>query len=172
MVNATWRAKNAKSQYRTSLIRSVFAVCRRGSFRVAFREGRGGVVLRRSFSHSYSDLACSEHLIPDSLLLILSPSDRNFPSLAGPLRKQLTLHVLSPQLNTDMYRTVFRAYPDDQITTYQELTESRSKAQPERYEECMSFVKGFAVVWPMRFLQNENLNFQNNEYAFKYIISD
>ena len=49
------------------------------------------------------------------------------------------------QTNTDIYRTVFGCYPDDNIRRYSQIDELRARSQPDKYIEMMSYVRASVV---------------------------
>ncbi|KAL4469400.1 hypothetical protein ABPG74_004653 [Tetrahymena malaccensis] len=77
-----------------------------------------------------------------------------------PLNPQL-LSLISERAkkNTEIYREVFRCYPDDQVTYLNQLEPWQKERKTENYFELKDDIKGHAVELPLDFLKNENLNF-------------
>ncbi|KAL4487944.1 hypothetical protein ABPG72_022804 [Tetrahymena utriculariae] len=77
-----------------------------------------------------------------------------------PLNSQL-LSLISERAkkNTEIYREVFRCYPDDQVTYLNQLEPWQKERKQENYFQLKDEIKGHAVELPLDFLKNENLNF-------------
>jgi phospholipase D1/2 len=87
--------------------------------------------------------------------------------LDDPLNQQtLNKMDLIAKRNTEIYREVFRCYPDDEISSIGEYEKFCKEAKPEKYEELMGEIVGHAVQFPLKFLKDENLQFRlkNKEY--------
>ena len=72
--------------------------------------------------------------------------------------------------NTEVYREIFGCDPDDTVKNIKELKELRKKIslrsdkeQLEIYQQLKGDIKGHAVEWPLRFLQNEDLALNWNQ---------
>ena len=89
---------------------------------------------------------------------------------ADPLESRKLLAQIARR-NTEIYREVFACYPDDNVQQIADLEEFRSTARPERDAALKSQIKGFAVEWPLRFMENENLylSVTNKEYYIPLI---
>jgi|JI9StandDraft_1071089.scaffolds.fasta_scaffold721686_1 phospholipase D1/2 len=61
------------------------------------------------------------------------------------------------QQNTQIYRTVFGCYPDNNIRHYEDISALKKKATPQRYNELIPSLRGHAVDFPIYFLERENL---------------
>jgi phospholipase D1/2 len=61
--------------------------------------------------------------------------------------------------NTQKYREVFGCYPDDTMTTYEELKKVKSEANLKLYSRIKKEFKGFLVEFPLNFLSKVDLNF-------------
>jgi phospholipase D1/2 len=59
--------------------------------------------------------------------------------------------------NTEFYRHVFRAYPDDEILSIRDIANFEAQAKLEDYDLLASDIKGNLVEFPLHFLENENL---------------
>ncbi len=61
--------------------------------------------------------------------------------------------------NTEIYREVFRCYPDDEIVNISSFEKFLKEAKNEKYEELKNEIVGHAVSFPLQFLKEENLKF-------------
>ncbi|KRW98761.1 Phox homologous domain [Pseudocohnilembus persalinus] len=61
--------------------------------------------------------------------------------------------------NVEIYREIFRCYPDNEFKSYQDVIKARQNQQLDKYDDLIKGVKGNAVVFPFYFLQNESLKF-------------
>ena len=78
--------------------------------------------------------------------------------LADPLDPELWLEIEAQvNLNTQIYRVLFGCYPDDEIRTYDDVQILASKANPALYPMLAGQIHGFAVEWPLAFLEREDL---------------
>lgn len=87
--------------------------------------------------------------------------------LEDPLNPQtLNKMDLIARRNTEIYREVFRCYPDDEITSIADYEKFCKEAKPEKYNELKGEIIGHAVLLPLKFLKDENLQFglKNKEY--------
>ncbi|EAR88634.2 phospholipase d1 (macronuclear) [Tetrahymena thermophila SB210] len=108
----------------------------------------GKYVMLNQFAHTFRMSLYQEHFG-------LTESEAE-----DPLNPQL-LSLISERAkkNTEIYREVFRCYPDDQVTYLNQLEPWQKERKPENYNELKDQIKGHAVELPLDFLKNENLNF-------------
>lgn len=68
--------------------------------------------------------------------------------------------------NSEIYKEVFRCYPDDEIISIGNFEKFCKEAKFNKYEELKNDIKGHAVMFPLKFLKEENLQFRlkNKEY--------
>jgi phosphatidylserine/phosphatidylglycerophosphate/cardiolipin synthase-like enzyme len=68
--------------------------------------------------------------------------------------------------NTEFYRHVFRAYPDDEIQSIRDKQDFETQAKVEDYDLLAEDIKGHLVEFPLNFLRNEDLRISifNKEY--------
>ena len=59
--------------------------------------------------------------------------------------------------NTEVYREVFACFPDDEIKNCTEVNDYHKKSDVSKYDKLRKDIKGIAVRWPMKFLENEKL---------------
>eukprot|EP00828_Plagiopyla_frontata_P004892 TRINITY_DN11876_c0_g1_i1.p3 TRINITY_DN11876_c0_g1~~TRINITY_DN11876_c0_g1_i1.p3 ORF type:complete len:125 (-),score=15.77 TRINITY_DN11876_c0_g1_i1:162-536(-) len=92
--------------------------------------------------------------------------------VVDPLSDKL-LHEIQKRIftNTEIYREIFHCYPDSQIKTYEEL-QNAMKVQPnlENYLEMIPKIQGFAVEYPLYFLEKENLRAYFTQKEFLSLI--
>ena len=69
---------------------------------------------------------------------------------------------LQVHTNTQVYRSVFGCYPDEQIRTYDDVELLARQAQPELYFELAPHIRGHAVEWPLAFMDREDLRKAKN----------
>ena len=72
-------------------------------------------------------------------------SDPMDPGLLNRIRSQV-------MQNTQIYREIFRCYPDDQVTKVSQLSSWQANKRLDKYQELSPFIKGFAVEFPLNFL--------------------
>ena len=87
--------------------------------------------------------------------------------LEDPLNNETLFKIDSiARKNTEIYREVFRCYPDDEILIISDYDKFFKEAKPEKYEELKKEIIGHAVIFPLKFLKDENLQFRlkNKEY--------
>jgi phospholipase D1/2 len=74
---------------------------------------------------------------------------------------------INAKSNTEIYRTVFGCYPDDEMKTIQDVKDMIID-EPDRevYLAQTKHIKGHVVDFPLRFLEKENLNLKINQKEF------
>ena len=84
-----------------------------------------------------------------------------------PMRPQL-LSLLKNQTarNTEIYREIFRCYPDDNVKKLSTLEKWQSERNPDLYAELSPHIVGNAVEFPLDFLCEENLKIQISNKEF------
>lgn len=65
-------------------------------------------------------------------------------------------------MNTEIYRDVFRCYPDDEIKSTSDWEAFKNKKDLSKYAEFKNEIVGFAVDFPKLFLEDENLKLHMN----------
>ena len=58
--------------------------------------------------------------------------------------------------NTEIYRNVFRVYPDDNVRKYEDLYKFINERKLSSYEALAKKIKGFSVEYPLEWLKDEN----------------
>lgn len=68
--------------------------------------------------------------------------------------------------NTELYRHIFRCYPDDEISRISDIKDFMNMHRLEEYESMHTDISGHLVDFPLLFLNEENLNLKifNKEY--------
>lgn len=68
--------------------------------------------------------------------------------------------------NTEIYRQVFRCYPDDEISCIGDYEKFKNSGDLEKYDELKNEIIGHAVLFPLKFLEKEDLQLtlKNKEY--------
>ncbi|EGR27867.1 phospholipase d1, putative [Ichthyophthirius multifiliis] len=83
------------------------------------------------------------------------------------LNDQLNENIYQNALrNTEIYREVFACYPDDTVLSINKLEEFQQSKNLGKYFEKRSHIIGNAVLLPLKFLQNENLNFKISQKEY------
>lgn len=72
--------------------------------------------------------------------------------------------------NTNLYRELFRCYPDDYVASISEIVGFESQAHTENYEQLKDGLKGYLVEFPLDFLKNEDLRIPI--FTKEYVIPD
>jgi len=61
------------------------------------------------------------------------------------------------QINTEVYRNVFRCLPDDAVTKLEHFPEFQAKRNLNAYDEEIQKIQGHAVEFPKEFLKEQTL---------------
>jgi len=105
-----------------------------------------------SFAHTLRKELYKEHL---------GLSDKE---VEDPLNENLVKELTRiAERNTEIYRTVFACYPDDNIKTLADVKEFKSRAQPAQYDTLKGQIKGNIVRFPLQFLSEANLSFAKTD---------
>lgn len=57
--------------------------------------------------------------------------------------------------NTEIYKDIFACIPDDSIKKFNKIGDFEATANLEKYDELKQGIKGYAIEFPHRFLENE-----------------
>ncbi|KAL4471562.1 hypothetical protein ABPG74_008455 [Tetrahymena malaccensis] len=68
--------------------------------------------------------------------------------------------------NTWIYREIFRCYPDDNIKVSSDYEEFKKKKNLALYANLKDQITGYAVEFPKRFLENEDLRLKRSQKEF------
>lgn len=112
------------------------------------------------FAHKLRIELCMEHLGIDEKEIVEDPLSTEFTDVWSN----------TARVNTEMYRKVFRCYPDDNISSIREIQEFKQEKQIEAYPELVSLVKGNLVEYPLRFLSGEKL--KKTDYLPNIVLKD
>ena len=91
----------------------------------------------------------------------------NLEFLKDPLSKScLDLVKTTAELNTQLYRHIFRCYPDNQIQKISEIKSLNEEANKQAYQTNFASIKGHIVELPLQFLAKQDLRISvfNREY--------
>jgi phospholipase D1/2 len=75
------------------------------------------------------------------------------------------------QMNTQIYDSVFKVYPTELCKSWEDVA-SRAGHQTKRklFEALKEYIKGHAVIYPYKFLMNENLLLaKNSEFGLYFL---
>lgn len=87
--------------------------------------------------------------------------------LQDPLNQEILAKIdNNAKRNAEIYREVFRCYPDDEISIISEYDKLSKFGNIEKYEELKKEIVGHAVSFPLKFLEKEDLQLRlkNKEY--------
>ena len=97
------------------------------------------------FAYNFRMRLCMEHFDLNEDLC-LDPMNEEFQKIITENTKQ----------NTEIYRNVFRVYPDDNVRKYEDLYKFINERKLSSYEALAKKIKGFSVEYPLEWLKDEN----------------
>ena len=98
-----------------------------------------------AFAYNFRSKLCMEHFDLNEELC-RDPMNEEFQKIITENTKQ----------NTEIYRTVFRVYPDDNVKKFQDLEKFINEKKLSTYEALAIKIKGFSVEYPLEWLKDEN----------------
>jgi len=72
--------------------------------------------------------------------------------------------------NVEIYRKIWAPYPDDTMTTTEEITKVQKNADITLYDSLKRDIKGFAVHFPKDFLCDESNMIKGPYFEIKALI--
>ncbi|CAK62572.1 unnamed protein product (macronuclear) [Paramecium tetraurelia] len=91
--------------------------------------------------------------------LYMEHFDMPYEKVIDPLNLQFEKEsTAQANINTRMYKQVFACYPHDDIRKVSDYQEFKANKHLDEYDQFKSFIKGHAVIFPLQFLCEEDLN--------------
>ncbi|EGR28742.1 phospholipase d1, putative [Ichthyophthirius multifiliis] len=91
----------------------------------------------------------------------------SFQQLIDPLSEDMFNNICQNcKRNTEIYREVFRCYPDDNIKTSNDFQDFQKTRNLDKYDQLKNQIVGFAVEFPKQFLQDENLELRISQREY------
>ena len=94
--------------------------------------------------------------------------DMDISFCADPLNNDLQKIITdNSKKNTEIYREIFRVYPDDNVRKFDQLDNFIKERKLNYYEMLAPKIHGFAVEYPLKWLKDENFDKEKNILPMK-----
>ncbi|CAD8069623.1 unnamed protein product [Paramecium sonneborni] len=99
--------------------------------------------------------------------LYMEHFDLPYEKVIDPLSLQFEREsTAQANINTRIYKQIFACYPHDDIKKISDYEQFKANKHLDEYDQLKQFFKGHAVMFPLNFLCEENLNLKANQKEF------